>query len=93
MISYKCSMLIGQEESGLIYHTEQCIKQIEAEISYINTLIQESSSLQLAPIDFVYYQSELKEILSGNTALLHCTASFLNSLYKHLSIAGTTSLS
>lgn len=85
-------MLICQEESGLIYHTEQCIKQIEAEISYINTLIKVSSSLQLAPKDLAYYQSELKEILSSNTALLHCTSSFLDSLYKHLSIADTTSL-
>jgi hypothetical protein len=92
MISYKCSKLICQEESGLIYQAEQCIRQIEAEISYINTLILESSSLQLAPIDLVYYQSELKEILFGNTTLLHCTASFLNSLYKHLSIDDTTSL-
>ena len=82
MISHNCLSLIDDKESGLLHQARQCIKKIESEISFIDTLMQNSSSLQLSSWDLAYYQSELNKLLYGSKELIHCISSFLDSLDK-----------
>lgn len=81
MLSYNClNLCLG--EDGLLQLASQTIARIESEISHINTLIQGSSALQLAPQDLDYYKKELADILYSNTELLCRTTSFVDSIYN-----------
>lgn len=87
MLSYNCFVLLCQSENNLLQHAKQSIVQIEAEISHINTLIQDSAFLQLTPRDLDYYKKELEDIRCSNIELLHCITVFLDTVCK---LASTT---
>lgn len=86
MISYNCLNLC-LKENGLLQLASQSIVQIESEISYINTLLQDSPSLQLTSQDLDYYKEELASVLYSNTELLWYISSCMNSIYDLIFMA------
>ena len=80
MLSYNCIDFIARDSPMLLRLIQQYIAVTELEISNINTLIQDSDTLQLLPEDLFYYKNELEKLLNSNMILLHTLRSFSSSI-------------
>ena len=80
MLSYNCINFITRDSPMLLRIIQQYIAVTELEILNINTLIQDSDTLQLLPEDLIYYKNELEKLLNSNMILLHTLRSFSSSI-------------
>lgn len=80
MLSFNCKTLLIENAPYLMKTVQNLIHKIDEENLYIETLANKSSSLNLSPEDYCYYQQELQVFLTSNKDLSIALKTFLLSL-------------